>query len=139
MKTNVSRFAAFSLAIVSLVATAAPSVVMARSVSAIKGADEKNFSNPTSRCDTPAMRKLHAQNVGIMEDDIEHFGDEAGDKAVESYKDKLDIIWDAMAEPYCGYGSRGVSAAKKSYNKSIGRARAEFLAQAKKVEATLKK
>ncbi len=138
MKTNVSRIATLSLAIMTLSAGIMPVSVSARSVSAIKGADEKNFDNPASRCDTPSMRKLHAQNIGIMKQDIESLGDKAGEGAVKDYQWKLDVIWDAMTEPYCGYGSRGVSAAKKSYNKSIDRARGEFLASAKKIEATLK-
>lgn len=139
MNTNVSRFGALSLAIISLSAGILPTAVSAKSVSAIKGADEKNFADPVSRCNTPAMRQLHAQNVSIMKKDIASLGEKAGDQAVKDYEWKLDTIWDAMTEPYCGYGSLGTTAAKKSYNKSITRARSEFLAEAKKVEASTKK
>ncbi len=45
----------------------------------------------------------------------------------ELYKEKMDTVWAAMSQPYCGYGSRGIAAVKKSYIKSVERIRAEFL------------
>lgn len=138
MKTKLSRFLPISLALAIAVSASAPSAVLARSVSSIKGADEKEFNNPVSRCDTPAMRKLHAQNLSVMKKDIDAAGDRVGDEAIKAYSDKLDLIWEAMTEPYCGYGSMGITAAKKSYNKSVSRARSQFLAETKKVKASLK-
>ena len=45
----------------------------------------------------------------------------------EIYREKMETVWAAMAQPYCGYGSRGVAAVKKSYNKSVEHIRADFL------------
>lgn len=49
----------------------------------------------------------------------------------EIYKMKMDTVWSAMAEPYCGYGSRGITAVKRSYTKSVEHIRAEFLKSVK--------
>ncbi len=130
-----TRFAALSVAAITATSMVAPLAVSAKSVSAIKGKDEKVFADSTSRCNTPEMRKLHASNVKLMNDDITKFGVKAGEQAVKDYQWKMDIIWDAMTEPYCGYGSRGVSAAKKSYQKSIARARSSFMEFAKGIVA----
>jgi hypothetical protein len=55
-----------------------------------------------------------------------------GTVAAKNYQYKLDLIWDAMLQPYCGYGGYGMTAVSKSYNKSVTRARSAFLAEAKK-------
>lgn len=102
------------------------------SISAIPGKDEKNFDNPTSRCLTKEMVALNAKAAAQMEKDIAKVTDHPA--AIEKYKSMLDIVWSAMTEPYCGYGSRGISAVKKSFIKSIDRIRAEFLADLKKPE-----
>lgn len=100
------------------------------SISSTPGRDERNFDDPTSRCLTPAMKALDKGAVNQMNKDIEKVG--AGhDAAVATYKMKLDTIWSAMEQPYCGYGSRGIAAVKKSFLKSIDRARTEFLAEVK--------
>jgi hypothetical protein len=100
------------------------------SVSAIKGKDEKDFANPVSRCLTADMKALDAKAVATMEAEIKKYG--AGhEKAVASYKEKLDTVWSAMEQPYCGYGAYGMTAVKKSFNKSTERALAEFLAEVK--------
>lgn len=49
----------------------------------------------------------------------------------EIYKMKMDTVWSAMAEPYCGYGSKGIAAVKRSYTKSVEHIRAEFLKSVK--------
>ncbi len=101
------------------------------SISSIPGRDEKNFDNPASRCLTAAMVALNNAAQKRMDADVAKSG--AGhDAAVQTYKDKLAIVWAAMAEPYCGYGSQGITAVKKSFNKSIERIRADFLAAVKK-------
>lgn len=101
------------------------------SISAKPGADEKKFKNATSRCLTRPMKALHQQALRQMQRDVETFG--AGHPtASEQYKTKLATVWSAMEQPYCGFGSRGVSAVKKSFLKSINRIRAEFLAEVKR-------
>jgi hypothetical protein len=47
--------------------------------------------------------------------------------AADLYKEKLETVWAAMSEPYCGYGSRGTAAVQKSFNKNIARIRDEFV------------
>ena len=105
--------------------------VVKRSVSSIKGKDEKNFVNPTTRCLTKEMKALNAKYLAQMNADIKKSN--AGEsQQAQTYKQKLTTVWSAMEEPYCGYGSKGVVAVKKSFLKSVERTRAEFLASVKK-------
>ena len=97
------------------------------SVSAIKGRDEKVFQNPVSRCLTPTMKKLNTQAAVQMKKDTGGVDGLEFAEAIKVYQQKLEIVWAAMSEPYCGYGSRGVKAVTSSFQKSISRARAEFL------------
>ena len=101
------------------------------SVSAIRGKDEKNFDDPTSRCLTATMKSLHDKALKQMEADLTKVGD-GHDAAVQTYRQNIDIIWSAMNEPYCGYGSRGVTAVEHSFQKSVDRTRSIFLAVTKK-------
>lgn len=100
------------------------------SISAIPGADEKNFDDAATRCLTKEMKALHAKTVAKMEADITAKG-QGHETAVSTYADKIDLVWSAMEQPYCGYGSRGMEAVKHSYTKSVERIRAEFLAATK--------
>jgi hypothetical protein len=100
-------------------------------VSSVPGKDEKEFSVSTSRCLTKDMKALHEAMIKRMEADIHKAGD-GYDDAVTAYRSNINIIWSAMEEPYCGYGSRGMTAVKRSYQKSVERTRATFLAAVKK-------
>lgn len=100
------------------------------SISAIRGADERELENPTSRCLTPEIKKIYENAAAQMKKDAEKFGQGHND-AVADYRSTLDLVWGAMHEPYCGYGSRGLKAVKKSLLKSFERARADFLAAVK--------
>ena len=42
------------------------------------------------------------------------------------------MAWEAMQQPYCGFGAFGASAAQKSFTKTLTRARTNYLAQVKK-------
>ncbi len=99
------------------------------SVSQIPGADEKSFTNATTRCLTAGMIALHNQTVKTMDSDIAKRP--GHDAAAQTYRDKIDIVWSAMQQPYCGYGSNGLAAVKHSYDKSVVRIRDAFLAAAK--------
>jgi len=105
-----------------------------------KYADEKvEFSNPKSKCDTAVMRKLHAQKVAQAIKDSEKYDVSPSSTSpyVEPYKiyaDGLIMLWDAMEEPYCGYGAFGASATKRSYEKNANRLRTTFLASVKKIQ-----
>ncbi len=89
-------------------------------------APDKTIKNTTSRCLTPSIRALHSQAQKQMQSDIAKYGP-GHEKAVQVYTSKLATTWSAMSEPYCGIGSRGVAAVKKSFIKSISHIRAEFL------------
>jgi len=95
-------------------------------VSITKGADEKQFANPVTRCLTKEITAMYQKAVAQSKKDIAGKGI-GHEKAVQTYQDKLDISWDAMHEPYCGYGSYGLVAVKKSFQKSLNNARTQFL------------
>jgi hypothetical protein len=100
------------------------------SVSITKGADEKQFDNPVTRCLTPEIKALNDKSLKIMEADIKAHGGK--DPAAEKlYRERLAITWSAMHEPYCGYGSNGVAAVKHSFDKSVAHARNDFLVAVK--------
>ena len=56
--------------------------------------------------------------------------------AYETYKKDVDLGWLAMQEPYCGFGAFGSTAAKKSFQKTLTRARTNFLADVRKLPMT---
>lgn len=105
--------------------------------------DEKvDIKNTSSRCNTPAMRKLHVQNLERAKGDGKPFGltfesvstTETLSGIGEAYKkylNGLSLAWGAMEEPYCGFGAFGMTAARKSYDKSVARIRARFVEAAK--------
>lgn len=95
-------------------------------VSAIPGADEHDFTNPTSRCLTAGMKTLNAQAVRQMNADIAKFGT-GHPTAVADYREKIAIVWSAMEQPYCGYGAYGMTAVRHSFEKSVERIRQAFL------------
>lgn len=109
------------------------------SPSVIPGKDEKvAIADPTSKCLTKEMKKLQAATVAQMEKDIDAAGDGHA-SSTEMYREKIGIVWEAMHEPYCGYGSMGLTAVKKSYKKSVERIRQAFLLEAKIALAKAKK
>ncbi len=94
-------------------------------VSITPGADEKEYANPTTRCLTVEMKKRHDQVVAQMNKDIEKY--RGNDSAAKTYQENIDILWSAMHEPYCGYGSQGMQAVKHSWDKTIKNTRTAFL------------
>jgi hypothetical protein len=99
--------------------------------------DEKIvIANPTSRCTTASMKALHASKLALAKKDGESVTLTGGvDTAFRTYMNGLDTLWNAMEEPYCGYGAFGLTAARSSYEKTADRLRAAFLKEAKKVNA----
>jgi predicted membrane-bound mannosyltransferase len=109
------------------------------SPSVVPGKDEKvAIADPTSKCLTKEMTALHAATVAQMDKDIAAAGDRHA-SSTEMYREKVDIVWEAMHEPYCGYGSMGMKAVKKSYKKSVERIRQAFLLETKIALAKPKK
>ena len=89
-----------------------------RSVSSIKGADEKNFTNSTTRCITKAITaKYNAAEAQMKKDIAPYVVSKAS--AVQTYKNKIDLVWEIMHEPYCGYGAYGLTAVAHSFDKSV--------------------
>lgn len=120
-------------------ATAAKKAKTWVSPSVIPGKDEKvAIADPTSKCLTKEMKALHAASVAQMEKDIKAAGDGHA-SSTATYREKVDIVWDAMHEPYCGYGSMGMTAVKKSYKKSVERIRQAFLLETRIAFAKAKK
>lgn len=105
--------------------------------------DEKvTIADPSSRCDTAANKKAHEANVAQAKKDASAFHPDSDPRISEIYRTymtKLDLAWGAMEEPYCGFGAFGNSAAKKSYDKTVARARTEFLTEARKTQVALQK
>lgn len=88
-----------------------------------------------TRCLTKEMKLLNQRAVTQMAKDIQKFGT-GHEAAVKLYREKLTIIWKAMSEPYCGYGSRGMRAVRGSFTKSVNKTRAQFLAATKRPSLT---
>lgn len=104
------------------------------------GVSTAALANPVSRCVTAASKKTRQSDVKTLVEDgkkFEGIEEEAHPlfKAYKKYKTDLEFAWGAMEEPYCGFGSNGYSAAFKSYQKTIVRARAAFLDAVKKHKA----
>jgi hypothetical protein len=114
-------------AVKSIVATTTVAHV---SVSATKTTDQKTTASSNTFCLTAAMNALHDAVVGQMKKDIDKFGS-GHDADVAAYKARISDAWSAMSEPYCGYGSNGVTAVRRSFQKTVDRARAAFLAATK--------
>jgi len=77
------------------------------------------------------MINLNDKTAKLMESDIAKYGKDHP-AANQRYRERVELSWAAMAEPYCGFGSMGMTAVKHSYNKGVQRARADFLAATKK-------
>ena len=107
-----------------------------------KYADEKiDIKNPTSKCVTERSKKSHLANLERAEKEGVQFGVSSTTKgdmadAYRTYLEGLDIIWEAMEEPYCGFGAFGVKAAYHSYDKSIIRLHDRFFVALKKLKKT---
>jgi len=95
-------------------------------VSITPGADEKDYANPTTRCLTAEMKKRHDQVTAQMNKDIEKYG-QGHDSVAKAYQENINTLWSAMHEPYCGYGSYGMTAVKHSWDKTISHVRTAFL------------
>ncbi len=100
--------------------------------------DEKvTISDPDSRCTTAGFKALYTSALSQATTDANKLKDGSGalsahvQKAFDTYKQDIEFGWQAMQQPYCGFGAFGVSAAKKSFQKTLSRARTNFLAVAK--------
>ena len=101
------------------------------------GDEKAQIVNPTSRCNTPAVKKTHLANEVRAAKDLNSLTASTTPvvgELYQTYLKKLDLAWGAMEEPYCGFGAFGPKAAIASYQKSVTRTRNEFLLQARKIQ-----
>lgn len=90
--------------------------------------EPKKGEIPASLCVTIETQKAHNNTLAQYEKDIAPYKDnESAQDAIKAYKDKIDIAWSAMEQPYCGYGGGNpLKSSIKSYNKAVTRARSNF-------------
>ena len=129
--------------VATLVATALPSMVQAKKLDLYNphkhyGDEKTAISDPTSRCTGASFQKLHTNAEILAKSDLKKFTNEDGNvsqpvaDAFKIYAQDIALGWEAMQQPYCGFGAFGSSAAQKSLDKTLTRARADFLAKAEK-------
>lgn len=94
-------------------------------------------AEPLSKCITAGTTATHANVTARMEKDIAPYAQSANAAPIiKKYQDGMTVAWNALQEPYCGYGSYGPSSAVKSYSKSVERARTTFLSEIKNIAKT---
>lgn len=101
------------------------------------GDEKKDIKDPTSRCLTAAAKAARVKDLATYEADgkkIEGLGtpEHPLTDDYKKYETSLEYAWGAMEEPYCGFGAFGPSAALKSSQKTVLRARTAFLDAVKK-------
>src|SRR5260221_6291529 len=91
-----------------------------------------------TKCVTVATKAMYAADLARMEKDIAPYAANDGVvSTIRTYRNGIEIAWEAMEQPYCGTGSSGFASAKKSYSKTVERVRAAFLANVKKPAAAI--
>ena len=83
---------------------------------------------PASKCVTATTVNTHTAVMARLEKDIApYLKNEKAAGIIASYREAIDVSWEAMKEPYCGFGVYGIKSAVKSYSKSTDRARLAFM------------
>ena len=83
---------------------------------------------PASRCITSATQVMYATMIAQEKKDIAPYRDVASmEAAIKTYQENIDTAWEAMGDPYCGYGSYGAKSAIHSFQKTAERVRGAFL------------
>ena len=83
---------------------------------------------PSSKCVTSSTQATYASVTARMQSDIAPYASAAAaSDAIKTYRTEMTTAWDAMNEPYCGYGAYGTASAIKSYAKTVDRARTAFI------------
>jgi hypothetical protein len=82
---------------------------------------------PASKCVTAATKNSRNAAIARMETDIKPWLDKPESaSAIAAYREAIATAWDAMEEPYCGFGKYGAASAVKSFGKSVIRAQSAF-------------
>lgn len=88
---------------------------------------------PESVCITKETLSLRANAEAKFTKDTAPYEKKPGAaQAIATYRQHLDVAWDALNQPYCGYGQTSIASVKKSYTKTVTRASDAFLQAAKK-------
>lgn len=94
----------------------------------VAGAPVEAAEAPASKCVTATTVTTHAAVMARLEKDIApYLKNEKAAGIIASYREAIDVSWEAMKEPYCGFGVYGIKSAVKSYSKSTDRARLAFM------------
>lgn len=89
-------------------------------------------TTPTTKCVTPTTIAMRDAAVAQLEKDVAPYKEKTATAgAISLYRQELQLAWEAMEQPYCGYGSYGAKSAVHSYSKTVSRARSEFVTAAK--------
>jgi hypothetical protein len=97
-------------------------------IATVKSEPSELMQEPVSKCLIATVKDLNAKAIKQYGADAAKYG-KGHEKALERYKYRLDIAWEAMNNPYCGYGNKtGLADEIHSFKKSIERARGDFLA-----------
>lgn len=89
-----------------------------------------------TKCVTASTKKMYADYIARFEKDTAAYaGKEKYANVIQAYRSEIDIAWEAMQQPYCGYGTPGLASSIKSFKKTIERARVAFMAHLKKPES----
>lgn len=89
-------------------------------------------TNAASRCVSSEFQKAHAAALANAKKEYEGMKAQGKvesailDRAYAKYQQDLATGWSAMQEPYCGFGAFGVTAALKSFRKTIADAQKQF-------------
>lgn len=114
-----------NLALLSVAMVLLPSAALANTVPV-------SANPPASKCVTAATKASRDAYHARMEKDVApYLQNTNAEKFVKAYRDGLVVDWDAMEEPYCGFGAYGAKSAIKSYTKSVERKRNTFLTAVK--------
>lgn len=101
-------------------------------IATVKAVPDEEIVEPVTKCLIKTIIDLNAKAQKQLSADIAKFG-KGHEKIVERYQYRIDMAWQAMNDPYCGYGQKtGLGDEIHSFRKSVDRARGDFLAEAKR-------
>ncbi len=92
-------------------------------------------ASPETHCLTATAKALYANAETQLEKDIAKYSEAKYANAVSAYKQEIEIGWNALNLPYCGYGALGPASAIHSFSKTVTHARTSFLANVKNPES----
>lgn len=84
-------------------------------------------ATPESVCVTKETIQMRENAEALFTKDTAAYKETAdAQAAIKTYREHLDVAWEALNQPYCGYGQSSITSVKKSYTKTVSRARTAF-------------